>query len=376
MPTEAPWVRSRGLGRLIAQETNVSDLLQFLTDLDPTPWSSLIGFVPAAALREARGVNNADLLLVSDDGSRAVVEVKLGHLMSRKQQEAYEGLRPRPALYLAALSADAIRITSPSSERWGFLSLINIFSAFSRMDSDFGRSLATQVSETLGQWDSDVAAVFEDPATPEFKPLNVLNQKFLARVVTRRIAANLDGPSRCVRAGVTIGGGLTLVQAWTPVRDATLTRSFMAEVRWRETKADGELRFGVDFEPEEGEAEDRQLRTAAYDLALSMDDVIDFSPLRQHLSAVEPRIAGLLAREGRSRPTAKGQWDRVIKFGFAGAPLDGNKKNNRQRTSPAFFGDGALRYQAIAEIDFSRAGAGDVARLLDATLSYLSESQP
>lgn len=93
----APWVRNRGLGRLLAQETSVSDLIQFLSDRDASPWAELVGFVPDEVSREVREANNADLLLTS--GSRsAVVEVKLGHLMSDQQQEKYEALISSPDL--------------------------------------------------------------------------------------------------------------------------------------------------------------------------------------------------------------------------------------------------------------------------------------
>jgi len=72
------------MGRLLAQETNVSDLIQFLSDRDPSPWAELVGFVPDNVAREAQNANHADLLLTANSQA-AVVEVKLGHLMSTKQ---------------------------------------------------------------------------------------------------------------------------------------------------------------------------------------------------------------------------------------------------------------------------------------------------
>ena len=81
--------------RLLAQETNVSDLIQFLSDRGPSPWAELVGFVPDAVTREALADNHADLLLTSDSKT-AVIEVKLGHLMTVKQRERYEALASRP----------------------------------------------------------------------------------------------------------------------------------------------------------------------------------------------------------------------------------------------------------------------------------------
>ncbi len=62
--------------------------------------------------------------------------------------------------------------------------------------------------------------------------------------------------------------------------------------------------------------------------------------------------------------------------GFKGAPLTNRRKNNRRLTSPDFFGDGALRFQAIADIDFERSSARDLTNLIDCTLEYLSLRQP
>lgn len=102
-------MRDRGLSRLLTQETNVSDLIQFLSDRDPSPWEALVEFIPDDVVREASAANNADLLLIADARS-AVIEVKLGHLMYTEQQEKYETLAPEPDLYLAALSADEGRL--------------------------------------------------------------------------------------------------------------------------------------------------------------------------------------------------------------------------------------------------------------------------
>lgn len=103
---------------------------------------------------------------------------------------------------------------------------------------------------------------------------------------------------------------------------------------------------------------------------------IDFPALQDHLGHLRPDLSELLRRDRPSRPKAKGDWERVVTHGFSGAPLKKGKKNSRRATSPAFFGDGALRFEAIAEIDFQRASALDVTDLIDSTLEYLSLRQP
>lgn len=370
----APWLPTRGLGRLLAQETNISDLIQLLSDRDPSPWAALVGFVPDQVTREAREASRADLFL-SSRSSSAVVEVKLGHLLSDSQQAGYEALPSRPDLYLAALSLDEARFEADSG-RWGFLSLSELVGRWQEVDDQLARLVAREAADVIRAWDRGVSAVFEPRSAKTWAPLSALNQKFLARVVTRRISRDLEVRGRLASAGVTSGGGLSLVQGWTPVRGEGADRAFIAEVRWWESKQGGELRFGVDFEPRPGQDEDEEIRRAAYELARRMDAVIEHRGLVRHLAEVRPDLAGLLRRDKPSRPQAKGDWEQVILHGFRGAPLPGGGRNNRRLTSPDFFGDRALRFEAISGINFDEASARDITDLVDCTLDYLAARQP
>ena len=369
-----PWSRSRGFERLLAQETNLSDLIQFLSDRDPQPWSDLVGFVPDEVAREAGRANHADLFLTAAN-RKAVVEVKLGHLMSADQQKKYETLPSEPDLYLAALSSDESRLEADRS-RWAFLSLSDLVGRWRQSPIEAARVVAAESADVLEAWDELIRAAFERSDSAESQPVSRLNQKFLTRVVTRRIAQDLGRRGRIADAGVTSGGGLPLVQSWTPIRGEGIDRAFIAEVRWRETKPVGELRFGVDFDPRPGHVEDEEVRRAAYDLACSMDVYIDFAALRTHLSSEHPELLDLVGRKERSRPKPKGDWQQVVVHGFKGAPLEDGSTNSRRRTTPGFYGDGALRFQAIADVDFDRASANDLTSLIDTTLTFLSSRQP
>lgn len=253
-----PWVRSRGLGRLLAQETNVSDLIQYLSDRDPSPWVDLVGFVPHDVTREVSVANNADLLL-SSNSNTAVVEVKLGHLMSVDQQEKYEALIAHPDLYLAVLSADEVRLAADTS-RWSFLGLGDLVGSWEMSNDELARRLAIEAADVLRNWDRMISDVLGARFVEGGAPLSVLNQKFLARVVTRHVAKDLRDRGRRAWAGVTSGGGLPLIQSWTPIKHEGKDRAFMAEIRWWETKPGGELRFGVDFAP--GRAKPRTRKCA------------------------------------------------------------------------------------------------------------------
>lgn len=131
----------------------------------------------------------------------------------------------------------------------------------------------------------------------------------------------------------------------------------------------GELRFGVDFDPRPGQTEDEEVRRAAYELSYSMDESIHHSAVHAALVETRPDLAGALRREKASRPVARGDWEQVILHGLKGAPLESGARNNRRRTTPAFYGDGALRFQAISDIDFSAASAVDLVDLIDLTSS-------
>jgi hypothetical protein len=107
-----------------------------------------------------------------------------------------------------------------------------------------------------------------------------------------------------------------------------------------------------------------------------MNAEIEFATLKDHLSNAQSDLAALLQRDKPSRPKPKGDWERVVAHGFKGAPLADGRKNNRRLTSPDFFGDGALRFQAIVGINFDRASARDLTNLIDRTLEYLSSREP
>lgn len=379
MTRRTPWFQGRGLERLLAKETNISDLVQFLTDLDSSPWEDLLGFIPTTCIREARDVNQADLFL-ANAGLRAAVEIKLGHIMDTQQQGKYEALGEGIKLYLAALAMDQSRILGTKNDRWNFLSLTRIFAAWSASSNEDARVLAGQAVEVLGAWDTKLSSVFVHTLEDASSALEVINQKFLARIVTRRIATDLNDGRLHTYTGVTSGGGLPLVQARLPIRNETPDRCFIAEVRWWETKPGGELRFGVDFTPRPNQKEDEEVRRAAFTLANKMSASIDFIALKDHIKNFNPRLANLLDRQKNSRPVPAGDWEEIIKLGFADAPpfvIDGKpKKKTRLNTRPAFYGDGALRFQAIADIDFTQATAQDLMDLIRLTLDYLSQSEP
>lgn len=95
-----------------------------------------------------------------------------------------------------------------------------------------------------------------------------------------------------------------------------------------------------------------------------MDAANRLSTFKEHLTVKSPNRAVLLRRDSPSRPSAKGDWEQVISQGLKGTPSPSGKKNARRQTTPDFYGDRALRFQAIAEIDFGRPIVLDLMGLL------------
>lgn len=373
------WSQGRGFERLLARETNISDLIQFCTERDPGVWEEFVGFTPDIVGREERpygkrpaGPGIADIVLRRDE-NLAVVEVKLGHTMDDDQQLAYEEGSDAAILVLAALENDRSRVTEQMSPRWRFVSLSTLFSIWASSPDNTVRAIAREIVTVLKGWEDLLKGVFRPSGDPGAVPLSAINHKFLARLVTRRIRDDLKErrPDWVTHDGVTSGGGLALVQAQAPINGDT-NRCLQAEMRWWETKIGGELRFGVDFDLPDSAAARRE----AYDLARSMESIIDTAVLLKTLATNHPAIVAVLDRKGTGRPLAKGDWELVVDKGFQNLSNPDGVAGNRRSIKPDFYGDGTQRYQAICGIDFARASARDVVEAIDVTLHYLERHVP
>lgn len=326
--------------------------------------------------REAIAQNRADLLLLGASGEKAIIEIKVGHVFDAAQQQRYEQLEGANALYLAALNMDEQRLTNAMTDRWRFLSLTELFEAWLQTEDDVARVFAEQVSSVFRMWDANMRAVFQACENTEVRPLSSIREKSLARVVSRRIAIDLRERGRLAYAGIARGGGVPVVQARTPIHEKLEGQCFIAEVRWRQDHPLGELRFGIDFVPRPGHMEDEKLRRTAHNLAVSMEEELEFDALHDYLQDVEPHLASSLARRRRTRPEARGDWEKVIQQGLENIPRENGKKLSRRHVRPVFYGDGTLRFQAMTNLDFTKIDAREVIELLDLTLVYLMGGRP
>lgn len=362
----------RGIQRILAREVHVSDLLQHLTDLDPKPWESLVGFVPETAGRERllaklstdrKVKGTVDLVLRSKRQQEVAIEVKVGHQFSADQQERYERSTDG-RLILAGLHAD--RTLVRSAERWEFLPLREVFEAWVDSQSEEAATLAGAATTVMHEWDAAIDAVFAPREVG--RPLISISQKFLAVVITRRIAAELERRGLVAWAGVTSGsGGLAIVQAWAPLQD-DLDRCLIAEVRWHEGMQAGEIRIGIDYSLPES----REARAEVWEMAKAMEGSIRIDALHAYLGGKHPQLGDLLLRIGPGRkPANDGAWGPVIDRGFKSTGNPDGVLGGRQQNNPGFVGDGTQRFEAVSKLDYSRATATDLIELIEASLGFL-----
>lgn len=367
----------RGLQRILAREVHVSDLLQHLTDLDSTPWAELIGFVPQSASRERRLAKlggdkrvkgTLDLLLQADGQEDVAIEVKLGHVFDSDQQERYE-LSTNGRLLLVGLAGDEPLVRS--LEKWDFLRLADVFDAWGSSNSQEATVMARAAGDVIRGWDGSVDDVFTTDSGG--KPLDSIEHKFLARVVTRRMADELGERGWLHRTGVSSGSsGTAIVQAFAPIRDDR-DRCLIAEVRWLNSLRAGEFRIGVDYDLPES----RESRAEVWALAKAMDESIRIDSLREQLAETSPELDRLLVTTGAGRTRVNDEvWMPVVECGFMSPDNPGGVKGDRKSIKPGFSGDRTMRFEAVGRLDFSRANGVDLIDLLDEGLKYLVSRLP
>lgn len=361
----------RGFERILTTEVHVSNLLQELTDRDPTPWGEIIGMVPVTSDRERpfaklkgrRSVRGTiDLLLTSSDGDEVAIEVKIAHQFSDGQRKHYEAASDGN-LILVGMAADSTLVNG--YPRWSYRSLADVFNAWSGSCDEEAALLARMAARAMRKWDTIVNSVFR-PAVGAAK-LGELKEKFAAILVSRQLKHDLNEHGWLSRAGVSLGSsGLALVQGFAEL-NGDEARCLIAEARWVEGLRQINFRLGVDFSDLD---ETRESRSEAWALAKNMDAAIRVDAFASHLKQVRPELSELIAFRGgggRSNPNDE-TWLPVVEHGL--------KNTTRRSVKPGFVGDGALRFEASGQIRANRVDAIDVRDLIDEALKYLCSRLP
>lgn len=307
---------SSGLERLLASETNLSDLLAYFTQRDPKRWSGLVRDFPVDVVREggAGTPKRADVVLNgSDKGTVGAVEVKLGHSLSKQQMAWYEDtLGPEVPLILTSLDSTDTAIDGVG-ERWVHISLADLVARWTSSADTEVATIATATHRVLDSWSHAIDAVAGRAGEGNADPLDNIRDPFLARILTRTLKpALLAEGARAAYPGTTSGGGNAILQGWAALPGAPEGEVVIAEVRWSPGRDVMDLRFGLDFGPSGQEA-----RAAVWERAQQMDDAIRADRFIEHLSSTAPNLVGLLSTKKPSgRPAAKGEWTKIIENGF------------------------------------------------------------
>ncbi|PQZ92175.1 hypothetical protein CQ018_11670 [Arthrobacter sp. MYb227] len=352
---------SEGIERLLNRETNVSDLLQYLTILDASPWVELVGFEPFEAHREFSLLSknhkgSGDLLLTGPDSELVAIELKLGHQISVEQQAKYEGWADsrNASLFLVSLDPDNER----PSNLWEIVRLDDLFGRWKSSEVLLARKLAADIFEVFNKRQKLVAGVFLGPGEPGSRQFSEVRTADEMRIITRTIRENFKKQDIQAHADVTLGGGNAIIQTWLPIAE-TEDLFFIAEARFSANRA--VLRFGLDG-PWDG--------IHVWKAANSIDAGLRCDALKEYVEAKGQLelFAGVnLHKSGR--PAAKGDWEAALNS------WDGTSRfeDHFGGLNPGFNRDKAFRLQASASFDREQTNASSLIGVLEFTLEYLQE---
>jgi|GEM_PF-2534923 len=355
--------RSRGLARILNRETAVSDMLQFLTELDPKPWAKTpLDFVPVSIERETRisaesAQGSADLVLQSASGQTAAIEVKLNHSLSDEQVCLYDSwsLQADAKIFLASLD--------PHSELprqgWVPLYLDELFDHWGKSDVVLARELSIQIQEILQHRRNIVDSLFMDVASlEEAKCFADIGNVDVMKMVVRRLRQELSADFDSVSATVTLGGGNSIIQTWNRVPSTNLF--FIVEARFASNRA--VLRFGLEggLDTDSGLEVWRAAQSIESDLRA--DRLAEFAA-NSGMAVFEDAFIA----KGPGRPKHKGSWeDALFKW-----QTGGSFSEHFGGLNPGFWRDRAYRLQALGEIKLTNANGLTLSNMIRGTHQYL-----
>lgn len=374
----------RGVERILSSEIRVSDLLQELTDLDPTPWTNIVGIEPSSAEREhplrrldkgERTKGNIDLLLKSKEGYEVALELKISHIFDDDQRKRYE-ISTNGALHLLGMAADSHIVDD--FPRWNFHVLADVIDAWQSSTDSNARYLARNAAQIIRKWDSIIESTFS--TTNDGKSLDAIEEKFLAALVSHRLARGLIEIGWLSSFGKSAGNsGLAVASGFAPLNQDS-DRCLISQVRWLEGLQKINFRFGIDFTT----PETVETRAESWELAKNMSETIKVTSFHNHLRQANPSLEKRFIARSRSRRREPNDeiWLPVVQLGLKnksnpnGIPGPNGENGTRSNNNPGFAGDGTLRFQESVNISAADMSARDLQELIDAALKYLSGRLP
>lgn len=358
--------QSVGIERLLNGETNVSDLLQYLSELDPSPWEEVVKFVPVRIDREFSLFNKfgegksgrGDVLLTGAAAELAAIEVKLNHNVSDEQRQKYESWAGpvQAKLFLASLDPE----NELPSTGWIAIRIDELFMRWETSVVPLARDLAVDIARVFRRRRLEIEGLFLPIGTASAKSFAEIRNVDVMRIVTRSMRQRFRGLGIKSHAAVTLGGGNAIIQTMREVPCTELF--FIAESRFDNNRA--VLRFGVEGpnDPEGG--------IAVWNAAKSMGDGIGADRLVTYAEkhGLTSIVDGFVSK-GSGRPKSKGDWEAALLRWDGVTPFSDHFRG----LNPGFQRDGAYRLQAIGTLNLEHTNAASLVEMLRFTLDYLDE---
>lgn len=344
------------LGRVLRNETNVASLLAYCTTLDPRPLGDLLTLdkpistaVPEVS---ARKFGRLDLVLGSDEGVLAVVEIKISATKHGDHFDRYGSYADSVGARRILLDLESAETAPP--EGWQRISLDEIFRCWSTSENEAARVISREIASVLGVWRKQSIGRFGamDPA--------------MTAVVLRRVAAELSADLEEVTARSTAGGQPSLM-AFDPHPDDPTASWFCVDLR-SHAKFDPSrswiLRAGVHVAAGDDVA---RARLSAHRLATVIEPALTVEALRDRFTAAgHPELATAVAdtrplKDPRDREAAVTAW------------LDAAERHvsGQLPQHPVFHHDWGRRLAAQFEFRVPDLDAGQLATAVRLTMDHL-----
>jgi hypothetical protein len=363
-----------GLARLLRREEQVSDLLAFLTDLDPAPLRRALG-LRADGVRVRREVlvggrsGRIDLLVENAAGSPvAVVEVKIGAGQHGRQYAVYDEWAAGHGLashcWLVTLSGEDPDVL-PS---WRTdLTLPALVGAWRDSAHPQAAWLAAEAAEVLGRRAGQLEG-----------PLGLADDPVVAGLLVKRLKLEFGRNPTAARVRARLASGMRtmvgepMLLGWVPLpgrEDLDVVMTF--DLRSAEPRPRAwHLRLGLQVDPT-GDRTSAEARVLAHDLATSVAVRLTRTAFVASLPFERQHLAEALAKnvkhDGLAGDPSREQLERWRAAAAAGEPL---KRHPRLRYD--LLRGGGLRLASQLPVEAESLCAQDMLVLVDAALDHLA----
>ncbi|WP_370192499.1 hypothetical protein [Streptacidiphilus sp. MAP5-52] len=359
---------SYALGRLVANENSLSDLLTVLAERDPRPLIELLGLADDAyrfrrevKLTKPSGCLDVVVYRQSDGFPVAVLEMKGASDEHSGQLDRYQDWavahNPVPTLFFCTFDGDAA--TAP----WKSLRLVTIFGAWEGVADPYAAWLASEITSVLRSWDAEADGVIGDAIG-----------WYVPDVVSRRTARTLDDALRLGHPGsgwagaMRTSGGNPMLMAGRRHPSGAEHAWVAVDIRCPGRGAQGQpwlFRPCVDIA--QGDRPKLEAVLEAHDLAVELQPAMLLPSIQESLRQRDrPDLAAALGagkHDGLRSSGALADWRDRLESGMS-----------TPRHHPVFFHDKGQRLATQFRLNVRTTTRADVADLTLAVLDHLVDS--